>query len=405
MNARARFAHVDPLERALTERHRHSRFERGCLGQQEAIAEGRAFLLESEVTLASLSAVLMAKHSELPGQLDLWEKGMAAASAAVISTLVANPLELVKTRMQAALHPSSAASTSLRCTALTLSTTSGGAANAWRVGSGSVVSSSTLHSPAYRSALDGLLRIARHEGPGVLWRGTDLSLLVAVPMVAMYFPLYDSLLQRFQTAGIEASPFLAGAVARTATAFVIQPLELFRVRVQGGTSMPPNASYFQQLGQVLRQIHGEGQGKGIMKVRGLWRGMGVTLAKDVPFAAGYWALMEPLRAQLLPKEGPISRSQVFLANASAGFAAAAVSAGMTTPLDVAKTHVQTAPKPVGMVQSLRDINARGGVRALFTGAGPRSMRAGCAYAILMSSYEAFKSMELRAHLHPQQAQL
>lgn len=97
--------------------------------------------------------------------------------------------------------------------------------------------------------------------------------------------------------------------------------------------------------------------------------------------------------------------QVFLANALAGFAAAAVSAGVTTPLDVAKTHVQTAPNRVGMVQSLREISARGGVRALFTGAGPRSMRAGCAYAILMSSYEAFKSMELRAHLHPQQAQL
>ncbi len=53
-----------------------------------------------------------------------------------------------------------------------------------------------------RSALDGLLRIAKHEGPGVLWRGTDLSLLVAVPMVAMYFPLYDSLLQSFQSAGV-----------------------------------------------------------------------------------------------------------------------------------------------------------------------------------------------------------
>ncbi len=54
----------------------------------------------------------------------------------------------------------------------------------------------------HRSALDGLMRIARNEGPGVLWRGTDLSLLVAVPMVAMYFPLYDSLLQRCQNAGV-----------------------------------------------------------------------------------------------------------------------------------------------------------------------------------------------------------
>jgi solute carrier family 25 protein 39/40 len=94
--------------------------------------------------------------------------------------------------------------------------------------------------------------------------------------------------------------------------------------------------------------------------------------------------------------------QVVWANATAGFAAAAIAAGATTPLDVAKTHVQTAPSPKGMAQSFREIRARGGVRALFTGAGPRSVRAGCAYAILMSSYEAFKSMELRAHLRPQQ---
>ncbi len=58
---------------------------------------------------------------------------------------------------------------------------------------------------------------------------------------------------------MEAAPFVAGAMARTATAFVIQPLELFRVRVQGGPGAAANTSYPQQLAQVLRQIHSEGQ--------------------------------------------------------------------------------------------------------------------------------------------------
>jgi hypothetical protein len=48
-------------------------------------------------------------------------------------------------------------------------------------------------------------------------------------------------------------------MARTATAFVIQPLELFRVRVQGGPGAAANTSYPQQLAQVVRQIHSEGQ--------------------------------------------------------------------------------------------------------------------------------------------------
>ena len=56
------------------------------------------------------------------------------------------------------------------------------------------------------------------------------------------------------------------------------------------------------------------QGKGLLKLRGLWRGMGVTLAKDVPFAAGYWTLMEPLRALLLQQgsQETLPRTQVGL---------------------------------------------------------------------------------------------
>lgn len=170
-------------------------------------------------------------------------------------------------------------------------------------------------------------------------------------------------------------------------------------------------------------------------LRGFWRGIGPTLAKDVPFAAGYWALLEPLRALLLaqppslaslgvqqalptcspseallpaatatstssqqhtPEEGP-SRSQVYMANAAAGFCAAAITAGATTPLDVVKTRAQMGMShQISMGQSLRQILAGGGVRALFVGAGPRSMRAGCAYAILMSCYEAFKTMQVPA---------
>ena len=89
-----------------------------------------------------------------------------------------------------------------------------------------------------------------------------------------------------------------------------------------------------------------------------------------------------------------SSAQVIGANAAAGYGAAAVTAAVTTPLDVAKTRMQTAPHKMGMGTAFKSIVSEGGVRALYTGAGPRSARAGCAYAILMSSYEAFKGMGL-----------
>ena len=53
----------------------------------------------------------------------------------------------------------------------------------------------------HRSALDGLLRIARHEGLTGLWRGTEMTLLISVPMIGLYLPLYDSLHRRLVDLG------------------------------------------------------------------------------------------------------------------------------------------------------------------------------------------------------------
>lgn len=98
MSARARFAHVDLLERAYVSQIQigRIRLKAASRDSRRAYVEAITYLLEGKNTIASLPAVLMAKHCDLPGQLDLWEKGMAAGSAAIISTLVANPLELVK---------------------------------------------------------------------------------------------------------------------------------------------------------------------------------------------------------------------------------------------------------------------------------------------------------------------
>ena len=36
------------------------------------------------------------------------------------------------------------------------------------------------------------------------------------------------------------------------------------------------------------------------RVRTMWTGVGATLARDVPFSAIYWQLLEPTRRALLP---------------------------------------------------------------------------------------------------------
>lgn len=47
----------------------------------------------------------------------------------------------------------------------------------------------------------------------------------------------------------------------------------------------------------------------------LWTGVGATLARDVPFSALYWGMVEPIRTSLLPRDGHhVGEWQVFTAN-------------------------------------------------------------------------------------------
>lgn len=54
-----------------------------------------------------------------------------------------------------------------------------------------------------RSMFDGARQIVRHEGAAVLWRGTDAALLMSVPLVTIYLPLYDHLLRVLAPTGDE----------------------------------------------------------------------------------------------------------------------------------------------------------------------------------------------------------
>ena len=60
------------------------------------------------------------------------------------------------------------------------------------------------------------------------------------------------------------------------------------------------ASRTSQWMEIIRHVQA-GSGSGTTaRVGALWTGVGATLARDVPFSALYWALLEPVRSFLLP---------------------------------------------------------------------------------------------------------
>lgn len=363
-------------------------------------------------------------------ELTIWQRGCAAGIASLVSSVFLNPIDVVKTRMQA----QAAAKRSVPSGA--------GAAAAWRYSPGSGLTAGLFQNdgnaaifvqnppvyrvppqsassalPNYRSSFDGLFKIARHEGLQSLWRGTDAAVLLTVPLVAIYLPLYDHLLERCSPAGGYA-PLVAGAASRAVAGFATAPLELARVRLQAAEQGPRGSA--SRSGGILQQLASTPGTSRLQRITSMWTGMGASLAKDVPFAALYWALLEPLRGALMRHDyvtlansfwqnGNINElpvvadvpalprartpTEILLINIGAAGTAASLAAVVTTPFDVVKTKQQTAKngKSSSIAQCLVKVYKGGGVRALFAGAGPRTTRTAAGYAIVTSLFEVFKT--------------
>lgn len=140
------------------------------------------------------------------------------------------------------------------------------------------------------------------------------------------------------------------------------------------------------------------QGTPSQQVSSLWRGVGASLFKDVPFAALFWTFLEPSRDWLnahthLSHTYSGIDTHTLLINSVSGSAAGAAAAAITTPFDVAKTRLQTretAHARQSTWRCLAEVVREGGVKGLFSGWGPRTLRTAAAYSILMSSYDICK---------------
>ncbi|KAL8874371.1 MAG: hypothetical protein Q9174_000270 [Haloplaca sp. 1 TL-2023] len=273
----------------------------------------------------------------------------------------------------------------------------------------------------YHSTLDGLRKIARNEGLASLWRGLSPTLAMAIPANVIYFTGYDIL--RFNKRSPvnrfiqdQYAPLVAGSVARVAAASVISPIEMFRTRMQAAPSGTSGVGVFKDTLQGLRVL---------VRTQGytsLWRGLTLTMWRDVPFSGLYWWGYEAGRNRLsdmryVPGEENKSTSSTgkhenhtatFVDSFVAGAASGAVAAVVTTPFDVGKTRQQVSerdsktspsgqkgvvrPEERSMPRFLYHIWKEEGSAGLFRGWAARCLKVAPACAIMISSYEIGKKM-------------
>ena len=276
----------------------------------------------------------------------------------------------------------------------------------------------------FTSTFEGLRKIARNEGLTTLWRGLSPTLAMTVPANIIYFTGYDWL--RFnknsplnRMFSDNYAPLMAGATARILAAGVVSPIEMFRTRMQASRSTGGAhfSETFRGLGEMI-STHG---------YLSLWRGLTLTLWRDVPFSGLYWWGYESIRGILTeareksqgrrPKiDGSRSRARLksesrenhtatFLDSFIAGASSGAIASVLTTPFDVGKTRQQVfvdgrapasgaaktlQPEEQSMLRFLMHIYKEEGMPGLFKGWIPRTLKVAPACAIMISSYEVGK---------------
>ncbi|CAN4087634.1 unnamed protein product [Withania somnifera] len=388
----------------------------------------RVFDVDNNVSLMSESVIITDGaepfHPQQPlpqgvspssdGQLGISERAVSAAGAAFLSAILVNPLDVVKTRLQAQAagvaysHPMSNMTSrmavfgpnmmfaDLRCSP-----------SCTRAGVHGTVSICPPDCFQYKGALDVFYKIIRQEGISRLWRGTNAGLALAVPTVGIYLPCYDifrNKLEKFTAQHAPSltpyAPLLAGSLARSLACTSCYPIELAKTRMQAFKDMNKKpAGVWKTLFEVIANVRSTSSTNyGLQSYRVLWTGLGAQLARDVPFSAICWSTLEPVRRRLLSLMGDeANAASVLGANFSAGFVAGSIAAAATCPLDVAKTRRQIEIDPARALtmttrRTLLEIWRDGGFKGLFTGVGPRVGRAGPSVGIVVSFYEVVKYM-------------
>ena len=282
----------------------------------------------------------------------------------------------------------------------------------------------------FNTTFDGLKKIARNEGPLTLWRGLTPTLAMAIPGNVIYFTGYDWLryndLSPIKKLSNDTyTPLIAGSTARVAAGICVSPIEMFRTRMQANSGSS---------GVFRETLVGLGRLTQTQGYSSLWRGLTLTMWRDVPFSGIYWWGYEAMRNSLTdarevsrgkvldPSRGMTSgraahsdesHSTTFIDSFTAGGVSGAFASVVTTPFDVGKTRqqvyqhagddapvVQTAkqaakqgklvPEEMTMPRFLYHIFREEGVSGLFKGWIPRTLKIAPACAIMISSYEVGK---------------
>lgn len=251
--------------------------------------------------------------------------------------------------------------------------------------------------PKYAGAIDAVRKTVASEGPRGLYKGMGAPLATVAAFNALLFTVRgqtEALLRSEPGAPLTVKQqILCGAVAGTAASFLACPTELIKCRLQAHSALASVGSasvaikYTGPMDVARHVLRSEGG------VRGLFKGMCPTLAREVPGNAVMFGVYEALKQYFaggMDTSG-LGRGSLIVAGGLAGgsvwFA--------VYPTDVIKSVIQVDdyrnPKYSGSFDALKKILASEGVKGLYKGFGPAITRSIPANAACFLAYEMTRS--------------
>lgn len=238
-----------------------------------------------------------------------------------------------------------------------------------------------------RQSLGSILKL---EGPAGLYRGIAAMGLGAGPAHAVYFSVYEWFKKALSAGNPNNSVAHAtsGILATVASDAVITPMDVVKQRLQ------LKGSPYKGVGDCVRRVVLE-EGVGAF-----YKSYRTTVVMNAPFTAIHFATYEAAKRGLmeLSPDSVGEEDETLVVHATAGAAAGALAAALTTPLDVVKTQLQCQ----GVCgcdrfssSSIQDVIAtivqKNGYGGLMRGWVPRMLFHAPAAAICWSTYEAAKT--------------
>ncbi|XP_053724979.1 S-adenosylmethionine mitochondrial carrier protein [Synchiropus splendidus] len=214
-----------------------------------------------------------------------------------------------------------------------------------------------------------------------IYAGVPSAAVGAFPNAAAFFVTYESVKSLCGANGgaalhvAPAAHMLAASMGEIVACLIRVPTEVVKQRTQ---ATPASSSY----SMLLATLKAEG-------VRGLYRGYGSTVLREIPFSLVQFPLWEYFKSLWSQREGHTLHSWQ---SAVCGAFAGAIAAFVTTPLDVAKTRIMLAKAGSSTASGkilpvLYHVWRTRGLAGLFAGSVPRMTFISAGGFIFLGAYE------------------